>query len=85
MSRMKKYFSTMQEATRKYVELAFGVLQRKWGILVALLRLSFVDEIKCMMKCAIILYNIVVKQRMYASCEYGQQVTEGITVVQGSQ
>lgn len=46
VTRKHKYFATMKEAARKYVEKAFGVLQSMWNILVVLSRLWGLDDMR---------------------------------------
>lgn len=83
ISRKHKYFATMQEAARKDVERAFGVLQSKWHILVVPSRLWGLEDMKRIMKCTIILHNMVVEERMFAACEDGEEISEGVVVGEG--
>lgn len=58
-----KLFSTLQEAARKDIERAFGVLQARWGMVSQPCRLWCLEEVAQMMICAIILHNMIVEER----------------------
>lgn len=49
----------------KDIEGAFGVLKLKWNILCMTSKFMYVDTMVDVMKCAIILNNIRVKEREY--------------------
>lgn len=60
---MGKHFSKLQEAARKDVERAFGVLQSRWNILKMPCRLWDLTEVKQLMVACIILHNMIVEDR----------------------
>ena len=59
-SRKHKLFSTMQEAKRKDIERAFGILQARFHILTTGCRLWNRDAMHSVMKCCVILHNLVI-------------------------
>ncbi|XP_047942769.1 uncharacterized protein LOC125189545 [Salvia hispanica] len=56
----KKYFVSRQEAARKDVEWAFGVLQSRWAIVKGPSRLWHMDCIADVMYACIIMHNMIV-------------------------
>lgn len=80
LQRNHKYFAEMQEAARKDLERAFGVLKSMWHILVVPSRMWGLYDMK---KFTIILHNMVIKDFMFAECEDGDEITEGVVVGEG--
>lgn len=75
-----KLFAKLQEAARKDIERAFGVLQCMWHIISTPSRFETVDTMKVVMKCVIILHNMVVEERVFAAGTDGEEFTQGIFV-----
>lgn len=71
MSDSERWFAKLQEAIRKDVERAFGVLQAKWAIVGMPARLWSVDTLSTIMKCCAILHNMCVEDRI---AEFGDSV-----------
>ena len=59
-----KQYATWQEASRKDIERAFGVMQRKFHILVRDFEYWFVPEIERIVLSCIILHNMMVEARL---------------------
>jgi Plant transposon protein len=59
-----KYYSKWQEACRKCVERAFGILKRKFHILVHDIELFFEHDIRYVVEACIILHNMMVEVRV---------------------
>ncbi|XP_026459152.1 protein ALP1-like [Papaver somniferum] len=57
----KKFFAKRQEAVRKDVERAFGVLQARWHIVKGPERMRNVKDIGKIMKTCIILHNMIIE------------------------
>lgn len=55
---LDKLFAKYQEATRKDVERAFGVLQARWGIIKGPARMWQPAALHLLMNCCIILHNM---------------------------
>jgi hypothetical protein len=58
-------YAMWQEASRKDVERGFGVLQRKFHILVKSCELWYVEDMESIMKCCIVLHNMMVQHRVH--------------------
>lgn len=58
----KKMFSKVQEATRKDVECAFGVLQARFAIIKGPSRMWQPAHLELIMNCCIILHNMIVEE-----------------------
>ena len=58
-------YALWQEASRKDVERGFGVLQRKFHILVKSCELWYVEDMESIMKCCVILHNMMVQHRVH--------------------
>ncbi|GKE42264.1 ALP1-like protein isoform X1 [Tanacetum coccineum] len=54
-------FKRVQEAARKDIERAFGVLQGRWGIIRQPARAMQINNLKRIMYCCIILYNMILE------------------------
>ncbi|XP_057809990.1 uncharacterized protein LOC131024497 [Salvia miltiorrhiza] len=54
-------FKKMQESARKDVERAFGVLQARWGIIRSPARNWYLEHLRDIMLCCIILHNMIVE------------------------
>jgi len=67
LTEVAKLYATWQEASRKDIERAFGVLQRKFQILVRDVEQWYVDEIKNIVETCIILHNMMVAERVERS------------------
>lgn len=83
-TRKDKLFAAMQEATRKDVERAFGVLQSMWHIITTPSRFASVEMMEKVMTTVIILHNMVVEEREWLAGEEGQEFTEGVVVRNGA-
>jgi hypothetical protein len=59
-----KYYSKWQESCRKSVERAFGILQRKFHILVHDIELFYEQDIRYVVEACIILHNMMVEVRV---------------------
>ena len=59
----KKLFASRQEAVRKDIECAFGILVQKYQILARPLRNWYLDEMKDLVDCCVILHNMSVEER----------------------
>ncbi|KAI2489692.1 Ribosomal protein-like protein [Fragilaria crotonensis] len=57
-------YAVWQESARKDVERAFGVLQRKFHLLVGKIELWYVSNIASVVKCCLCLHNMMVASRM---------------------
>ena len=55
------HFATMQEAARKDVERAFGVLQTRWGIVWSATIMWESETLWQLMTCCVILHNMIVE------------------------
>lgn len=64
MSRPHKMFAKWQEACRKAVERAFGVLQRKFQILTKPLEFFYEEDIRNVVETCIVLHNMMVETRV---------------------
>lgn len=62
-SKKEKLFASVQEAIRKDIERAFGVLQAKWNIISRPSKFMTVDIMADVMRCVIILHNMCVEER----------------------
>jgi hypothetical protein len=61
---MEKFFVLWQEAKRKDIECAFGILQKKFNFLCIPVKSFFVDDIYYIVKACIALHNMMVKFRL---------------------
>ena len=59
----KKVFAREQEKVRKDIECAFGILVQRFHILQRPLRQWYLEDLKCLLKCCIIIHNMVVDVR----------------------
>jgi hypothetical protein len=57
-------FAKWQEAARKDIERAFGVLQRKFHVLVRKIEMWYVSDIACVVNTCIMLHNMMVSHRI---------------------
>ena len=64
LTKKEKYFTSWQEAKRKDIERAFGVLEKKFNILVTPVRLFHVQDIFFVVKACIALHNMMVEVRV---------------------
>nr|XP_043611729.1 uncharacterized protein LOC122583382 [Erigeron canadensis] len=69
-SKFKRY----QEAARKDVERAFGVLQGRWQIVEQQARSYSVNKIKRIMLCCVILHNMIVEDNGRAITEFEEEL-----------
>lgn len=61
----KAYFARKQEALRKDVERAFGVLQSRFHILARPSRFWYSDKMNSIVSTCVIIHNMIVEQRAY--------------------
>ena len=59
-----RYYAKWQEATRKDIERAFGVLQRKFNVLVRPVEQWYVEDITKIVETCIVLHNMMVEDRI---------------------
>nr|KAJ0210462.1 hypothetical protein LSAT_V11C400196580 [Lactuca sativa] len=76
-------FKEMQEAARKDVERAFGVLQSRWAIVRGLVRSWQLKNIKDIMYTCIILHNMIIENEENAISNWSDDVDPPISVNQG--
>jgi hypothetical protein len=71
-SNVEKYFATCQEACRKDIERAFGVLVQQFQILQRPIKSWYWEDIVDIMDCCIIIHNTIIKSRRdnYSVSEY---------------
>lgn len=67
----KKLYSSIQEAVRKEIERAFGILQSKWNIICMPSKFMTVEIMKGVIKCFIIVQNIFVAECDMLGNDYG--------------
>ena len=60
----KKGYTEWQEAVRKDIERAFGILQRKFHILVKAIEYWFLGDIADIVYCCVTLHNMMVVERV---------------------
>nr|XP_019535679.2 uncharacterized protein LOC109407121 [Aedes albopictus] len=65
----RKHFAKLQEAARKDVERAFGVLMARFAILKNPARLWRREDLATIMRCCIILHNMIIEHQRDASTE----------------
>ncbi|XP_038719972.1 uncharacterized protein LOC120012606 [Tripterygium wilfordii] len=65
----EKHFARKQEAARKDVERAFGVLQAKWAITQGPVRFWDTETMKNIMQCSIILHNMIIEDERHLGIE----------------
>ena len=65
----EKNFAKQQEAARKDVERAFGILQARWAIIKQPCRLWDKEELNFIMKACIIMHNMIVEDERDSSFE----------------
>jgi hypothetical protein len=81
----ERYFCACQEAVRKDIERAFGVLVQRFQVLQRPLREWDIDEIHMILKACIILHNMNVEERRahYEISHYLNEDLDYATVTQG--
>ena len=68
ITREEKRFTAWQEASRKDIERAFGVLKGVWQFLERPILMMKLDDIASRVTCCIILHNILVSDRVMGDC-----------------
>ena len=63
ITEMEKRFSRHQEFSRKDIERVFGQLVQQFGVLKQPIRYWYLDEIQDLLKCCVILHNMIVTAR----------------------
>mgnify|MGYP000978733512 FL=1 len=63
----ERYFAKKQESLRKDVERAFGALQKRFYIIRSHSRVWSVSRMRSIMKCCIILHNMIIEYEREAS------------------
>ncbi|XP_038708565.1 putative nuclease HARBI1 [Tripterygium wilfordii] len=71
---MEKHFAKKQEAARKDVKRAFGVLQSKWAITQGPVRFWDEETVTNIMNCCIILHNMIIEDERHLNIEPWQPV-----------
>ncbi|XP_047949482.1 uncharacterized protein LOC125195367 [Salvia hispanica] len=79
----KKYFASRQEAARKDVERAFGVLQSRWTIVRVPSRLWHMECIADVMYACIILHNMIVEDEAAALADWASDDDDGAGLSHG--
>lgn len=79
----KKIFCKMQEMARKDIERVFGVLQYMQHITSISALFQFVETMKNIMKCVIIVHDIVIEARMFQMPGEEEQFTKDAVVRSG--
>ncbi|XP_076936931.1 uncharacterized protein LOC143604285 [Bidens hawaiensis] len=69
LSDKRKYFMKKQESARKYIERAFGVLKKRWAMLVNPIRFWTREEITEVLITCVILRNMILKDEGHAICQ----------------
>ena len=64
MNRYQSDYAAWQEGSRKMIERAFGILQRKFQALCRPMELFYVDDIADVVDACLILHNMMVEQRI---------------------
>lgn len=70
-----KLFSLLQEAARKDIECAFGVLQARWGLICQPCRLWDLEDANLLIITAIILHNMIVEERSESDPYLSERLT----------
>ena len=73
VGRKASRYARWQESARKDVERAFGVLQRKFHVLVRKIELWYVGDIANVVNCCICLHNMMVANRMAIGDEESEE------------
>ncbi|XP_022041674.1 uncharacterized protein LOC110944321 [Helianthus annuus] len=76
----RKKFAKRQEAARKDIERAFGVLQKKWAVLEQPARAFTPKRLRLCMYACILLHNMIIEDEGRAICEYDENASYGNTV-----
>ncbi|XP_057779992.1 uncharacterized protein LOC130998594 [Salvia miltiorrhiza] len=71
-----KRFKVMQEAARKDIERAFGVLQARWAIVKGPSRLWSKEEMSDIMSTCIILHNMIIKDEGEHATQWEEDADE---------
>jgi hypothetical protein len=78
-------YARWQESVRKDVERAFGVLQRKFHVLVRKMELWYIGDIASVVNCCICLHNMMVANRMAMGDEESEEFYAFPAMANGSQ
>ncbi|XP_047949319.1 uncharacterized protein LOC125195176 [Salvia hispanica] len=82
----RQYFARKQEAARKDVERAFGVLQARWAIIRCPARVWHEDDVANIMLACIILHNMIIEDEGFAAerwtPEDGASTSHGVASAQ---
>jgi Plant transposon protein len=70
VTRKEKHYTAWQEASRKDIERAFGVLKCTWQCLGRPFLLQGLEEISDVVACCLLLHNMLVTDRVMASDTY---------------
>ncbi|XP_022024868.1 putative nuclease HARBI1 [Helianthus annuus] len=76
----RKKFTKRQEAARKDIERAFGVIQKKWAVLEQPARAFTPKRLRLCMYACILLHNMIIEDEGRAICEYDENASYGNTV-----
>lgn len=80
VSHKQRYFAKRQEAARKDIERAFGVLQAMWHIIAMPSRFESIEKMQTVMRCVVILHNMMVEDRSFEDVDEGEEFGVGIVV-----
>ena len=69
-------FSAAQEAARKDVERAFGVLKQRWHIIQSPTRMWHPNKIRKVMYACIILHNMILEDEGHVICPFDENVNQ---------
>jgi hypothetical protein len=73
----QKLFAQKVSAARKDVERSFGVLRKRWSWLKQPCRMYFVEDIGLLLKCCLILHNMVIEDERHESTNDTDYLSDG--------
>ena len=73
----KRKFATEQEKVRKDIECAFGILVQQFQVLQRPIRMWFIEDIRTLLYCCIIIHNMVVEARF--SLDFNEEEARAAT------
>jgi Plant transposon protein len=75
----KKKFQQQQERVRKDIECAFGILIARFHVLERPLRNWYLEDIKSLLHCCVILHNMIIEERSGNVSEYEVQAAANVS------